>query len=432
MILSARWVLPLSAPPLLRGAVRICGDRIEAVGPLPRLLEESDGDSHLDLGNAILLPGLVNAHCHLDYTYLRAVGPDLDFPDWILELTRRKNTCAPDDFLNAARDGARECLRGGITTVADCTDSAHAAQALHEIGIRGISFPEVFGVDDRDPMEASLERLRQKEERLQPWLSDRVMPGISPHAPYSVRATLFEHLNRRSQDERLPLMIHLAESDDEVRALLGKQPWKSPIREGFVQWTAPGERPVAYMERLGLLRPGVTFIHCVQVTHEEIGRLAGSGAGVVTCPRSNAYLRTGIARLREMLDAGVKLGIGTDGACSSGPLSIFEEMRAAWLIQRSTGSPMTTRELVEMATHGGAKALGMEDQIGSLEPGKLADLTALSLDHPTTQGCEDPYDALVLCGSSESVLFTMVGGQAVWDPNRLFAGPCHAYSATEK
>jgi 5-methylthioadenosine/S-adenosylhomocysteine deaminase len=424
MLLSARWVLPIDAPPIPWGAVSIAGDRIESVGPAERLLKDSEGAAHLELGNAILLPGLVNAHCHLDYTRLRAVGSGLEFPDWIVELTRRKLECSPEFFLESARQGAEECLRGGVTTIADCTDSAYAAQALHETGVRGISYAEAFGVDDRDPLEAALERLEAKEERQKPWLSERVRHGISPHAPYSVRENLLRHLNERSHAEQIPLMIHLAESRAEVRALLGQQPWKSPVRGGDQQWTPPGERPVAYMRRLGLLRPGVTFIHCVQVTTEEIGVLAMSGAGVVTCPRSNAFLKTGVAPLRQMLDRGVHLGIGTDGACSSGPLSLFEEMRAAWFLQRAVGPGITTQELVEMATLGGARAIDWDAEIGSLTPGKLADLTALSLDAPTVQGCDDPYDALALCGSSESVVFTMVGGKALWDPNRLFNGPC--------
>jgi 5-methylthioadenosine/S-adenosylhomocysteine deaminase len=173
------------------------------------------------------------------------------------------------------------------------------------------------------------------------------------------------------------------------------------------------------MQSLGLMRPGVTFFHCLQVTGPEIRALAESGAGVVSCPRSNAYLRTGVAAMRSMLDAGVRLGLGTDGACSSGPLSLFEEMRTAWFLQRSTRPQVTTPELAEMATLGGARALGMEDEIGTLEPGKLADLTALSLDDPAMNGCEDPHDALVLCGSGESVILTMVGGRALWDPRRV-------------
>lgn len=428
MILTARWVLPISAPPIPWGAVRISEGRIVSVGPQKAVLRDSEGDSHLDLGDAVLLPGLVNAHCHLDYTRLRAFGPNLEFNDWIRDLTRRKMECSSEDFLNAAREGAQECLRNGITTVADCTDSARSAQALHESGLRGISYAEAFGVDDRDPMEASLERLRQREELQQPWASDRVRLGISPHAPYSVRETLFDHLNRRSQSEGFPLMTHLAESKEEVRALLGRQGWKSPIREGEVQWSPPLERPVPYMRRVGLLRPGVTMIHCVQVTQPEIRMLAESGVGVVTCPRSNAYLRTGIAPLRSMLDAGVVLGIGTDGACSSGPLSLFEEMRAAWFIQRSAGAGVSTQELVEMATLGGARALGMDDWIGSLEAGKAADLTAVRLDAPSMAGIDDPYDALALCAAAETVALTMVDGKALWDPQNLVSGPCAFYA----
>jgi 5-methylthioadenosine/S-adenosylhomocysteine deaminase len=277
-------------------------------------------------------------------------------------------------------------------------------------------------------MDHSLKYLTAKEEKQRPWLSERVRPGISPHAPYSVRAALFEHLNARSQEEDLPLMIHLAESVAEVKFLMGEQPWKSPIRDGYVETAPPQKRPVPHLKNLGLLRPGVAFVHCVQVTDSEIGSLADSGAGVVTCPRSNAYLRNGVAPLRAMIDRGVKLGIGTDGACSSGPLSLFAEMRAAWFLQRTVGEGVTTRELLNMATLGGAQALGMETEIGSLTPGKYADLTALSLENGTTQGCDDPFDAVVLCGNSETVLFTMVAGKVLRDPHRIFGPPCSSYS----
>ncbi len=428
LILSAHFVLPIAGPPLEWGAVGVEGDRIVTVGLARHLLRDHPSAAHLDLRNAILLPGFVNAHAHLDYSKMRAVVPGLSLPNWIIELTRRKQACSEEYFLRSVRHGAAECLHAGITTVADCSDTALAAQALHETGLRGIAYPEVFGIDERDPLETSLARLAEKEERQRPWLSDRVRPGISPHAPYSVRAALFESLNTRALDEGLPLMIHLAEAREEVRMLLGENQWKSPIREGMVRYTPPMARPVPYLDGLGLLRPGVTFIHCVQVTHAEVTRLAESGAGIVTCPRSNAFLGVGIAPVRAMLDARMRLGLGTDGACSSGPLSMFEEMRAGWFIHRSVGATVTTRELVEMATLGGARALHREDEFGSLEPGKLADLCAVSLSDGVMSGCDDPFDALVMCGSAETVLFTMIGGKALWDPHGLFTGPCAAYS----
>lgn len=398
-VYSADWVVPVDGPPISSGAVAVEGDRIVAVGTSDEL------GAGRRFEQAAILPGLVNAHSHLEYAVYAGFGDGLAFGAWILLHVERKSRIGPDDFLAVARLGAAECLAAGITATADASFGGAAATAMSELGLAGIAHQEVFGTDPA--LAASLpERVAALERSTGP----RVRVGVSPHAPYSVSAELF----RAVLDLGLPVTTHVAESDDELAYLLRGE---GPIA-ALSEVEPPGTTPVRHLATHGLLRPGVLAAHCVKVDADEIALLAEHDVAVAHCPRSNAVLGCGVAPLGELLAAGVRVGLGTDSPASAPSFDLFAEMRAALYAARArAGRPdaLSAAEALELATLGSARALGLEEEIGSLAPGKRADLAVVSLAGSPFLPWEDPVVAVVFGGSPERVLLTLVAGEARYE-----------------
>ena len=397
-IYSADWVLPVEGEPIRDGAVVIDGRRIAAVGPA------SDLGWGRRFENAVVVPGFVNAHSHLEYAVYAGFGDGLaDFSEWITLHIDRKARIGWDDFVSVARAGAAECLRSGITTVADASYSGAAAFACNELGLRAVVYLEVFGAEP----ERALARFGETRERVEPALSECVRPGVSPHAPYSASLDVY----RACVELGLPVATHLSESPREVEYLrTGGGEWgdfpylvPSPLTSG----------PQLLAEH-GLLGPHVVAAHCVVVDDDDVAALAAAGTGVAHCPRSNALLGCGIAPLRALLDAGVRVGLGTDSPASAPSFDMFGELRAAVAFARARGrrpDALSASEALELATRGSARALGLDDEIGSLVPGKRADLAILSLESSPYLPWEDPATAIVFGGSPDRVLLTVVDGE---------------------
>jgi len=396
-VLSADWVVPVEGAPIEDGAVAIADDgRIAAVG------------SAVDLGEgerfpeAVIMPGFVNAHSHLEYATYAGFGDGLPFPPWIGLHVARKKLLAEKDMLEIARAGAAECLSSGITTVGDCSFAGTAATACAELGLRAIVYLEVFGEDA-----SALEGFEELCGRVADSFSDRVRVGISPHAPYTCRLELYQACASLG----LPLATHLSESDAELEYLLtGRGPWES-LAEYLVQ---PLGRPaIGALAETGVLGPGVVAAHCVRVDDEEIALLARLGVGVAHCPRSNALLGCGTAPLADLLNAGVEVAIATDSPASTPSFDMFDELRTAVMMARARErrpDALLAAQALELATLGGARVLGLESQTGSLVTGKQADLTVVSLADSSFVPWEDPVSAIVLGGSAERIVATLVGG----------------------
>ncbi|MFO7571976.1 MAG: amidohydrolase family protein [Gaiellaceae bacterium] len=396
-VLSADWVVPVEGAPIENGAVAIGDDgRIAAVGLASEL---GEGEHYPE---SVILPGFVNAHTHLEYAVYVGFGDGLSFGPWISIHVERKSRIGIEEMEAIARLGALECLQSGITTVGDASFSGAAATACAELGLRAIVYLEVFGHD-----EGALERFEQIRERLAGTFSDRVRLGISPHAPYTCTIDLY----RACSELGLPVATHLAESEDETRFLLtGEGPWQD-----FADMLVPPLRTtgIRALAEAGLLGPDLVAAHCVQADAEEIALLAANDVAVAHCPRSNAVLGCGIAPLRDLLDAGARVGIATDSPASTPSFDMFDELRVALLEARArerSPDALTTAEALELATLGGARALRLEDEVGSLVPGKQGDLTVLSLAGSPLQPLEDPVTAVVLGGSPGRVLATLVSG----------------------
>ncbi|HZR91134.1 MAG TPA: amidohydrolase family protein [Gaiellaceae bacterium] len=402
-VVSADWVLPVGAPPLRDGAVAIEDGRIAAVGPQSEL---GRGRRYED---AVIAPGLVNCHSHLEYAVYAGFGDGLaDFSDWIGVHVERKRRLEPADVLDVARLGAAECLACGVTTVGDCSFTGAAASACAELGLRATVFLEVFGADP----DAAIRRFGELRDRAEPALSERVRLGVSPHAPYTTSAAVYE----ACAELGLPTATHLSESESELAYLIeGGGPWRR-LADMLVE--PPRTTGPRLLERVGALRRGLVAAHCVAVDEAEIDLLAAHGVAVAHCPRSNALLGCGAAPLRALLDRGVAVGLGTDSPASSPSFDMFEELRAAVALARARErrpDALGAREALELATIGSARTLGLDAEIGSLEPGKRADLVVVSLAGSPFLPWEDPEAALVLGGDADRVLATVVGGEVRYE-----------------
>ena len=381
-VLTARWVHPITAPPIEHGAVAIDADGVLAyVGPR---VGAPDGDVE-ELGDAVLLPGLVNAHTHLELTAMRGLLEHPDFFGWIRTLTRARAEVLDDAaLLDSARLGVLEGLSAGVTTFADTSASGTPLQALVECGARGIVYQEVFGPAESQRAEA-MDGLRARVAALRARATALVQVGVSPHAVYSVHEELLLDACAWALGEGLPLAMHVSESAAEVEFLReGSGPFADFLRGRGIPVARRAHSPVHLLAELGIAataRP--LLIHGVRFDASDVALAAHYDCPVAHCPASNAKLGHGVAPLRALLDAGVRVGLGTDSVASNNRLDLLDEARLAALQQRAVlarGDALGAGEALMLATMGGARALGLDAAIGSLEPGKAADLAAWRLD----------------------------------------------------
>lgn len=388
---SADWVLPLDGPPLRDASVRFEDGAIVAVAP-------GRGDRHYP--GAAVVPGFVNAHSHLEYAVYAGFGDGLPFGPWITTHVERKRLLDRDDMHRIARCGVIESLRSGITTTADYAYDGVAATAAQELGLRAIVYLEVFGADPADAQRQLAEKRARVED------SPLVRIGVSPHAPYTCSLDVY----RWCLGLGLPVGTHLAESRAENEWLEhGTGVWKGlpapPV--------APtGKRAVATLEPV--LGPGLLCAHCVDVDGGEIALLAARDVPVAHCPRSNALLGCGIAPLADLRAAGLRVGLGTDSPASTPSFDVFDEMRAAISAARARerrADALSAADALRLATIDAARVLRLDGEVGTLSPGKRADLAIVSLQGSPYHPVEDPAAAVVFGGSPERVLETIVDGE---------------------
>jgi 5-methylthioadenosine/S-adenosylhomocysteine deaminase len=372
------------------------------------------------------LPGLVNVHAHLELTALRGAIEDRDFFRWIRRLTRTKyELLSADDLLASARWGTLEATRAGITTVGEVCDLGVSRQALLESGLRAVLFQEVFGPDP-SAVESALMELRRKLDAHRSALGPRLVLGVSPHAPYTVSAPLFRGVTDLAMEGGYPICVHAAESSAEKDFVqTGTGPFADHLQARGIAWQPPGGSTVEYLESLGVLDARPLLVHCVTVGPGDVERMRVHGVRVAHCPKSNAKLGHGAAPLRALRAAGIPVGLGTDGVVSNNALDLFEEARACVLLDRALSRGCgpdalpAAADVLKMLTLGGAEALGLDREIGSLDVGKRADLTAVDLSGPHVEPVHDVETALVWSASARDVTFTMVGGEVLWIEGRL-------------
>jgi 5-methylthioadenosine/S-adenosylhomocysteine deaminase len=413
---AARWVLPIASPPIRDGAVLVDQDgRIAWVGPRAAAPSVRTDARVEDLGDAALLPGLVNVHTHLELTAFRGLLETPDFFTWVRTLTRaRAAVLTADRMGDAARVGVAEGLAAGVTTFGDTSSSGAPLDALVELGARGIVYQEVFGPAPAQRAGA-LAELQHQVTALRARTTALVGVGVSPHAVYSVHEDLLVDACAWALGENLPIAIHASESQVELEFLRdARGPFADLLRGRGIEVVRRAHSPVHLLAELGVAataRP--LLIHGAQFDDSDVALLAHYDCPVAHCPASNAKLGHGVAPLRALLDAGVRVGLGTDSVASNDRIDLLDEARHAALAQRATlrrADALTATEALRLATLGGAEALGLADEIGSLAPGKQADLAAFSLAGLRGDAASDPATALIFALAGRPALLTVVAG----------------------
>ena len=406
-IFAASLVLPVSAPPIRDGALLVEGGRIAAVGTLSEIGRDNPGVEVRHFPRYTIIPGAVNAHAHLGFR--RGDAPEGgSFSRWLKELVSRLPE--RDTWLaEAARSSTREAIETGTTFITDSSPYGDCLPALAESGLAGIVFAEFFpfGFDTAEEAVGSFEETLFS---LREGLPSRVGVEVSVHAPYTVDPESSRLAARRARERGDRLSTHLSESPEEVEFVREGTGGLESVFEVFgvrADWGGVGLSPVRYAESVDLLWPRTIAAHLATgVSEEDIKILARTGAAVAICPRSNEYLGCGVSQVREMLERGVRVGMGTDGLWSSPSLNLFEETLFALRLYGFDGETG-----LKLATLFGARALGIEVQTGSLEIGKWADFTVVE----TSPESEEPEREILEAAASGGVAATVIGGELVYD-----------------
>jgi 5-methylthioadenosine/S-adenosylhomocysteine deaminase len=424
LIYSARWLLPISSPPIDDGAIAIEGQTILAVGPISEIKASFPDAPVTHFRDSAILPGFVNAHAHLELTVMRGFleNEESDFFAWLRKLTIARLAMTNEDFFASSMCGAIEAARAGITCLGDSSSFAvQSMRALKEIGLRSIVYQESFGPDARLAAE-NFARLRDQTSEMLAVQTAEVRAGVSPHAPYTVSGPQLELISRLAIDESLPLMMHAAESEAERSFMTkGTGPFADGLQKRGVEWRAPGVSTIQYLGRHGVLDTRPLLAHCINVDEADLELIKANRAGVAHCPKSNAKLRHGRAPFRQFIKAGINVGLGSDSVASNNTCDILEEARFATLLTRldRDANSINAEQALYAATLGGARAMGLENRIGSLEKGKQADLAIVSLENAHQQPASSPADALIFSSSGRDVILTVVAGKEIYREDRL-------------
>lgn len=428
-ILTAEYVLPISSEPIRGGAVAVDGDKIAMVGALGHVIAHFPNVEVEEFGVAAILPGFVNCHSHLELTAMRGALDNVehDFRSWLLKINELRAGLSDDDIVRWAIAGAREGASAGVTCFGDIGRLGHAGvAALKEVGLRGVVFQETEFSPDNATADDDFKKLAEKFEKLHGESTDLVSIGLSPHSPYTVGSRLFELIAQYSIINRVPLTIHAAESSDEDALMMrGEGLFAEFASRARLEWSSPHCTPIEYLERLGVLSTRPLLAHCVTVSDSDIRRIKSNGAKIAHCPKSNAKFGHGYAPFEKFLEAGIPVGLGSDSVASNNVCDLLEESRFAALTARNHPDRkrfVSAREALEAATLGGARALGLDGLIGTLEPGKQADIAVVSLDHHAQQPVSDIYAALVFSSNARDVRRTIVNGTAINDSSLAHSG----------
>ncbi|WP_434516883.1 TRZ/ATZ family hydrolase [Dechloromonas sp. ARDL1] len=410
LLIEPRWIAAVDSDSTLSNhAVAINKDRIVAVLPTREARTRFAPTTHTKLDDHILIPGLINLHTHAAMTLMRGIADDLPLMEWLQKHiwpTEGANL-SPQFVHDGTRLACAEMLKGGITCFNDMYFYPDAAaSAASDLGMRAVlgittlEFPTPYASDATDYISKGL-AVRQD------WLSNPLINFcLAPHAPYTVTDASFERILTLSEQLNLPIHCHLHETAQEV---------EESIRQH-------GMRPLKRLHRLGLLGPNLIGVHAVHLNDDDLELLATTSSNIAHCPTSNLKLASGLAPVAKMRQIGINVGLGTDGAASNNRLDMFAEMRLASLLAKGVSGnaqALPAREVLRMATLGAAQALGMADRIGSITPGKQADLCAIDLGAPETRPCFDPLSHVINVAGREHVTHVWVAGKCCVDNKSL-------------
>lgn len=421
-ILTADHILPISSKPIKNGAIAVENSTIKAVGSLQKLQEQFPGSTIEDFGEAVITAGFVNCHSHLELSVMRGFLDNVedDFFKWLITLTvTRDQKLTREELELSATLGAVEGMRGGVTCFGDIGRFGKAGfEALKKTGLRGVSFQETEFSPFNEKADEDFEKLKEKFLELKSTETEIVCAGISPHAPYTVSQRLFELITDYALSEKIKISIHAAESESEEDLMVhGTGTMAEFYQARGISWQPPKLSSVEYLSKIGVLAAKPLLAHCIRTNEKDFELIAESGSGIAHCPKSNAKFGHHVAPFEKFLDKGLRVGLGSDSVASNNTCDLLEEARFAALMSRAREDKkrlVSAREIIEAMTIGGAKAMQMEDKIGSLEAGKQADLTVISLTNIAQIPVHDIYSAILFASLARDVCLTMVAGEEVY------------------
>jgi len=402
IVVTGGTVLTMAGPNIDHGAVAIDGGRIVAVGKAADIAKKYSGKSTIKTSGAIL-PGFVNAHTHVPMTLFRGIADDLDLMDWLQHYifpAEAKNVTA--DFVTwGTRLAAAEMIQSGTTTFADMYYfESDIARETKKAGLRGVLGETVidFPVPDNKTWPEAMAYVRKYAKE---WKGDSLItPAVAPHAPYTVSREHLSEVRKLATELGIPILIHVSETKNELADVAKK---------------ADGMTPGAYLDSIGFLGKDVVAAHGVWLTADEIKTFAQRGTGVAHCPESNMMLASGIAPVVDMRKGGMNVGLGTDGpAGSNNNLDMVEEAASAARLQKigkMDPKALSARDVLEMATIGGARVLGLAGKIGTIEEGKRADVIVIDLSQSRSQPVYSVESAIVYAASGSAVTTTICDGK---------------------
>ena len=421
MLLCAQYILPITSEPFQKGAVLVRDNVIRDIGTAEMLKLRYPDEEVVDFGQAAIMPGLVDLHTHLENSVMRGIVHDVPYTTWVTSMLEKSAKMDVSDWYDSAILGGLEALSSGIT----CT-------ATQKLGMRSVIYREVGAMDKRRVDYA----MRIAENDIMHWREevdgDRITIGVAPAAMYACHPSMFSKVSEFARRENVPVAMHVAGNREEYNFIkYGSSPFSVHTmdqKRGFVEippWLPTGTTPVRYALNWGAFESdNVLAIHCVHVDDKDVQKLKEYDVAVAVCPRCNAQLGMGVAPINEFMRAGLRLGMGTDSPAATDSTDMLTEMRIGMLVQRAVnvGEFLDSATMLEMATIGGARALKLDDKIGSLEIGKLADIIAVDLSGSHQTPTTDPVSAVVNTCSGADILMTMVNGTALYEKNKWNVG----------
>jgi len=400
VLITADWLVPISSDPIKDAAIFLAQGKVADFGPARRVTARHPDAPRHHFPGCTIMPGLVNAHTHLALSCFKGLIPPQPFHEWIARVPAAWNALSGDDIAASIALGAVRCIASGTVAVGDIAYGPESISIAADTGLGGTFFWEVLGIE----LEDLAQTLYDAEFPTDPpsGCRGRLHCGISPHSPYTSGPRVIQGTHKIAMAQGTSFGIHVAESPAEDELLAhgtgGLADLAGRLARGFVP---PRTTTVGYLDRLGAL-DGALAIHCTRTTDSDIRLLAKKAAGVVLCPRSNAYLHGGVAPVAALAASGVKLGLGTDSLASNNDLDLFEEARAL----RAIDPTLSARRILEIMTSEGAEALGVGDRFGTIECGRSADVAVFSVSG------DDPLETLMNRAGRSTISAVMSAG--VW------------------
>ncbi|MBL7685636.1 MAG: amidohydrolase family protein [Deltaproteobacteria bacterium] len=419
-ILTAKYILPISSEPIENGALVIDQDRIRFCGPLADLKKESAAEK-IDLGDCVIMPGLINAHTHLEYhlspPYDLASFSDLsgepNYIRWLIQLSQYQDGLKVEEKQKAIEAGLEELKSCGVTTVVDWTTYEGSLSCYEASGLRVVTFPEVMNLNQKLSQDRFESALAFVDEVLAKD-SSKIRAGLAPFAPYTLSKNLLKIFTQHLKSLQIPLQIHTSTSFAEMEFFYDSKGDIANLLFPYIGWgeqlPPPHQKtPIQYLNDIEFLSAKPALVGCTHLGPTDLALIARSGSSVVYCPRANETLGLGKTPLRKMIEQKIPIALGSEQKACVADLDFWKDLKCAY--ELNTNESITAREILEMATLGGARSLNLQKEIGSLEKGKFADLIVLSIPENTHLG--NVEQQLIEHASKRSVQMKWVAGEEI-------------------